>query len=115
MLSEETVPENSQSIGTPTEHPFGCHKTKERFKAAEAVHKKIKLAEAAVQLQKSRNEALDIHSEIMLFSNSPVRYSESGTVKFFDILRAEALSKARVRVLTNSDQNESTSSMPCLQ
>ena len=75
------------------------------------MQKNIKLADAAVQLKKSRNEALEMHNKIMLFSIAPAQCSESETVEFFNILRAEALRNARARALTNSDQNESKLSL----
>ena len=111
VLRDETVPESSPSIGTPAERPVGSRNAKEQLKRAEPVQKKIKLAEAAVQLQKARSEALDLYSEIMLFSNTSAQCSESETVEFFNILGTEALRKARARAFTNSYRNASTPSM----
>lgn len=93
--------------------PKGRRKAKEALARADSAVKKLKLAQVAVDLQKERNEALDRHNEILLFSNAPAECDTAETVEFFNLLRAEALRKARTRASSSFiPLNPSDSSSP---
>lgn len=61
-------------------------------------------------LQRARNSALDRHNDITIFSNAPAECDKQATIEFFNLLRSEALEKARIRAEIARKEAETTTS-----
>lgn len=70
--------------------------------------KKPKLALIAIDQPKTRNESLERHNEIMVFSNAPEEYNSTAIIEYSNLLRAETLQNARKRAAANSDSGKAT-------
>lgn len=101
-VGEETEGQNEFASCTNSsktfERPMGRKRAKAEQKKAAGDNKKIKLMNEAVELQRKRNDTLERYTEIMLFKESAsVSKDEDQTKEYFDLMRKEAILKARKR------------------
>lgn len=93
--SGESSTEAVRSGGPHSERPVGRKRAKE-LKAKEEQHnKRIRLAQAALELQKKQVHELEEHNNILLFSNGPGGSDSEYAREFFAMRQKSALEKLR--------------------
>ena len=107
FICAESSPDGEEVIST-RKRPVGRKKSKEVELIQASRSKKLRLASESVRVQRERNAALQQYNEILLFSSAPDGCDEGDAVAYFNLLRSEALKKARARLRDNNTAQNAT-------
>ena len=105
-----------QKFKSGIRRPIGQKRAKQMAKLEEARQKKLQIAAEAVCSQRARNEALERHNELLLFSSAPEECNHAETIEYYNVPRAEALQKTRSRLADDSEACGSilpSATLPC--
>ncbi|CDF40639.1 unnamed protein product [Chondrus crispus] len=107
FICAESSPDGDEVTST-RKRPAGRKNSKEVELMQASRSKKLRLPSESVRDQGERNAALQQYNEILLFSSAPDGCDEGDAVAYFNLLRSEALKKARARLRDNNTAQDAT-------